>query len=427
MKAYLRTFGCRANQYDTEAVRAMLAAAGATVVDSTDDADVAIFNSCTVTAEAEADLRRAVRGAGVPSLVMGCASARAPEAIAALPNVTQVIAGADLDAVALALGLPAAAARASTSVQTGARALLRIQDGCDAHCTFCATTLARGANRSRAVDAIVAEARQLAATHPEIVITGIHIGTYGADIGKSLGALVERLVHDVPDVRFRLTSIEATGVDSRLTALFAADPRRLAPHLHAPLQSGSDAVLRRMGRSWYIAASYARAVERLAARVSPFALSADIITGFPGETDADHAATVALVNDLPFTSLHVFPYSERPGTAAANLDAPVPPAVSKVRAAELRALGAGKAAAHRASRAGGSADVIVIGNGHRRHGLTEDYLEVALADPAMPRRTRFDAALEMRGERLSAVPLGPAAVAYGSPYSGLHVGASAEG
>ena len=408
MKAYVRTFGCRANQYDSEAVRAMIEASGGELVATPADADVAIFNSCTVTAEAEADLRRAVRGVACPSLVMGCASARAPESIGALPNVTHVVAGADLAAIGMALGLPAASAFARPGVQTGARALLRIQDGCDEHCSFCATTLARGTNRSRAADAVVAEARALATVHPEIVVTGIHIGSYGADIGTSLGALVARLVSDVPAVRFRLTSIEATEVDAALADLFAADPRRLAPHLHAPLQSGSDAVLRRMGRHWYTAATYARAVERLAARVSPFALAADVITGFPGERAADHAATVGLVRDLPFTSLHVFPYSPRPGTAALRLDESVAPQVARERAAELRAIGEAKATAHRASRAGGQADVIVIGDGARRHGLTEDYLSVQLGDPGLPRRSRFGAELRMTGAALVAMPRRPA-------------------
>jgi threonylcarbamoyladenosine tRNA methylthiotransferase MtaB len=132
------------------------------------------------------------------------------------------------------LGLPH---RLDGPAQTGASGLLRVQDGCDEHCTFCATTLARGANRSRAVREIVDEAHALADTHPEIVITGIHIGTYGADISSSLGLLVENLVRDVPHVRFRLSSVEATEVDDRLCDLIASNPLRLAPHLHAPLQS----------------------------------------------------------------------------------------------------------------------------------------------------------------------------------------------
>jgi threonylcarbamoyladenosine tRNA methylthiotransferase MtaB len=372
----------------------MIEAAGGVIVDSPEDADVALFNSCSVTAAAEADLRQEIRRAAkgnsrVRSMVIGCASARDDGTIAALPGVTDVIGGADLRALAMALGIDPVLAGDRPAVQTGSRALLRIQDGCDEHCTFCATTLARGASRSRPAYEIIREANALAAEHPEIVITGIHIGSYGAEVGSSLGALVERLVREVPRVRFRLTSVEATEVDARLGDLLTADPLRVAPHLHAPLQSGSDRVLKRMGRHWYTGSSYSAACAALAARTPVFALGADLITGFPGETDADHAATVALVNSLPFTYLHVFPYSARPGTAAVNIRGEVPAAVSRDRAAELRAIGDAKATAHRAARAGGTADVVVVGDGPRREGLTEDYLAVRLADPTLPRRTRF--------------------------------------
>jgi threonylcarbamoyladenosine tRNA methylthiotransferase MtaB len=190
-------------------------------------------------------------------------------------------------------------------------------------------------------------------------------------------------------VRFRLTSIEATEVDPRLRDLLTSNPGRVAPHLHAPLQSGSDRVLRLMGRHWYTAASYARAAEEIAARVSVLALGADVIAGFPGETDEDHARTVAMVRSLPFTYLHVFPYSARPGTAATRLANQVPAAVARRRAAELRSMADEKSAAHAQGRTGGVADMVVIGEGARREGLTEDYLTVALADPSMPRRSRF--------------------------------------
>ncbi|HVZ78703.1 MAG TPA: MiaB/RimO family radical SAM methylthiotransferase, partial [Gemmatimonadaceae bacterium] len=325
MKVFLRTFGCRANHADSEAVRAMLVTAGHEVVDDPRGAEAAVFNSCAVTADAEADLRQAVRGAaraapGIRSVVMGCVAGlddRAPM-LHALPGVRDIVPGADLAHLASVLGIDAVQARAVLP-QSTTRAHLRIQDGCDEHCTFCATTLARGANRSRGADDIVRDAQALADAHAEIVLTGIHIGTWGRDIGSSLGALVERLVCDVPGVRFRLSSIEATEVDERLGDLLSAHDGRVAPHLHAPLQSGSDRVLRRMGRHWYSAAAYAGAVERLASRCVVRGLGADVIVGFPGETAEDHAATVALCEHLPFTYLHVFPYSPRPGTAATRL------------------------------------------------------------------------------------------------------------
>lgn len=407
MRVWLRTWGCRANAYDTAQVEATLRRAGATVVPRAAEADVAILNSCAVTAEAVADLRQGARRAAreqprLRTIVMGCAAALDDGTLAALPGVTDVVSGGDVAAVAAALGLVADGRPAAA--QADARATLRVQDGCDEHCTFCATTLARGANRSRSPDALVAEAAALAEHHPEIVLTGIHAGTYGRDLGTSLGALLERLVQEVPAVRFRLASVEATELCDRLVALLRDGGDRVAPSVHAPLQSGSDAVLRRMGRHWYTAASYARAVERLTAGRPVFGLGADVMTGFPGERDADHAATMALIEELPFTYLHVFPWSPRPGTAALRLGPAPAPAVARERAAELRALGARKAAAYAATRAGGAADVVVVQGGANPEGITGDYLSVLCAEP-MARRTRFAARLDARPDgRLAAFP-----------------------
>ena len=399
MKVYLRTFGCRANHYDSEAVRAMVEANGHAIVSRAADADVAVFNSCAVTSEAEAELRKVVRRsarerAGLRSVVMGCAAALdasrpAFVQIASLPSVERVIGGADLDTIARALDLEHPSLAARTRVQTGTRALLRVQDGCDEHCTFCATTLARGANRSRPVDELVREAALLAERHPEIVITGIHIGTYGRDIGASLGELMLRLVEAVPVVRFRLSSIEATELDERLIELLVGAPERLAPHVHAPLQSASDRVLKRMGRHWYTSATYAAAVDRLARRTPVLGLGADVIAGFPGETEADHAATLRAIDELPFSYLHVFPYSPRPGTAAERLGASVHPTVVTERAAELRERARAKALSYVAVRLGGVADVIVLGGARAREGLTGDYLEVRIPDPSFGRGDRF--------------------------------------
>jgi threonylcarbamoyladenosine tRNA methylthiotransferase MtaB len=407
MKVFLRTYGCRANQYDTEVVRSLLRASSIEEVDSADIADVAIFNSCTVTSAAEADLRADVRRAHaanphIRNIVMGCAAAvpnrdESIAPVATLPGVDGIVAGADVSSIAALLGVPMSLDRRE---QTGARGLLRIQEGCDEHCTFCATTISRGANRSRPYAELIEEARRLAGIHPEIVITGIHIGSYGTDCGSSLGALMERLIADVPVVRFRLTSVEATEVDAQLCVLMIHEPRRLAPHLHAPLQSGSDRILRKMGRHWYTAKSYRESVAHLASEISTFALSGDVITGFPGETEEDHRETVRLVEDLPFTSLHVFPFSARPGTAATRLRDPVSSATARARAAELRAIAADKSASHERARIGQKCDVVTI---ERGKGLTEDYLSVAIADASVPRRSRFDGVLKDEGGKLTVV------------------------
>jgi len=397
MKVLLRTYGCRANQYDTEALRAALVTAGVEETENPAEAEFAVFNSCTVTASAEADLRSGIRyvaraNPSIQTVVMGCAAGipgrderTAP--LATLPGVTAIVPGADITAVSAAIGLQAVnGAAAPNLAQTTARAHLRIQDGCDEHCTFCATTLARGASRSRLVPDLVAEAQMLALSHPEIVVTGIHIGTYGRDIGVTLGELMEQLVEAVPEGRFRLTSIEATEVDDRLARLLTSDSARIAPHLHAPLQSGSDRVLRRMGRTWYDAERYESAVLRLVEGREVFGLSADVIAGFPGETETDHTMSMRLVERLPFTSLHVFPFSPRPGTAATRLGGSIDGNTARRRARELRELASSKAQLYMSRRIGGNCDVVVT---ERGKGITEDYLSVTIPDVTIPRRARF--------------------------------------
>jgi threonylcarbamoyladenosine tRNA methylthiotransferase MtaB len=403
VNVYFHTFGCKANQYDTERVRQAFADAGVTVVDAAEAADLAVVNSCTVTHESEAKLRRYVRRqarAGRDAIVMGCAAALDDGALAALPRVRAVVGGADPLPVLRAAGLPDERVDpVLRRFNAGARGWLKIQDGCDEHCTFCATTLARGANRSRPIPEIVAEAKALAAHHAELVLTGVHIGTYGQDReggrgkgeGASLGKLLETLVEAVPQVRFRLSSIEATEVDDRIARLLIEAPRHVAPHLHAPLQSGADRLLKRMGRHWYTAGSYRARLEWLAARLPVFGLGADVIAGFPGETAADHAATLALIESLPFTYLHVFPFSVRPDAPAARMTARMPEALVRNRARELRALGDAGAAAYRAGRRGARADGVVCGrSGGRVDVLTEDYLSVYLSSHAVDGRARLD-------------------------------------
>ena len=404
MRVYFHTFGCKANQYDTERVRDAFDASGtdAVVVDDPALADIAIINSCTVTSESEVKLRRFVRHVAnvgqARTIVMGCAAALDDGTIAALPSVQAVVANADAEAVLRAAGLssppdPLFVRRGGTK----SRALLKIQDGCDEHCTFCATTLARGANRSRPVADLIEEARRLAEHHAEIVLTGVHIGTYGQEPGAgsrervSLGGLLERLVEAVPSVRFRLSSVEATEVDDTLARLLIEAPRHLAAHLHAPLQSGSNRVLKRMGRHWYTAESYRARIEWLAERMPVLGLGADVIAGFPEESDEDHRASVALLGALPFTYLHVFPFSVRPDAPAARLSGQLPPEVIRGRARELRELGEAKADAYRAARRGQRADGVVTSRVKAQvEVMTEDYLSVYLGSDLWDGRPRFE-------------------------------------
>jgi threonylcarbamoyladenosine tRNA methylthiotransferase MtaB len=406
VNVYFHTFGCRANQYDTEQVRQAFEHSHAVVVDDPAAADLAVINSCTVTHESDVKLRRFVRhlatigGGRAQTIVMGCAGALDDGTIAALPSVRAVVANADPETVLRAAGWSSPPVPLSSSRRGGtlgkSRALLKIQDGCDEHCTFCATTLARGNNRSRSVADLIEEARLLAERHAEIVLTGVHIGTFGQDVrgaacGVMLGGLLEALIDAVPEARFRLSSVEATEVDDTLARLLIEAPRHLAAHLHAPLQSGSNRVLKRMGRHWYTAESYRARIEWLAERLPVFGLGADVIAGFPTETEADHHASLTLLHALPFTYLHVFPFSVRPDAPAARLAGQVRPEVIRERARELRELGESKAEAHRAQRRGQTADGVVTG---RRKGqiemMTEDYLSVYLDTIQWDGRPRFE-------------------------------------
>ncbi|HXM38650.1 MAG TPA: MiaB/RimO family radical SAM methylthiotransferase [Gemmatimonadales bacterium] len=403
MNVYFHTFGCKANQYDTELVRQAFADRGAVVVADPALADLAVINSCTVTHESEVKLRRFVRHVAksgkAETIVMGCAAALDDGTIAALPSVRAVVANADPNTVLRVAGVASVvgARHAALLHRTGkSRALLKIQDGCDEHCTFCATTIARGSNRSRAVEELVEEARALAEHHAELVLTGVHIGTYGQDVrraacGVSLGGLLDALIDAVPAVRFRLSSVEATEVDDTLARLLIDAPRHVAAHLHAPLQSGSNRVLKRMGRHWYTAESYRARIEWLAERLPVFGLGADVIAGFPGETDADHRASIALLSALPFTYLHVFPFSVRPDASAAKLAGQVGPEIIHERARELRELGEAKAVAYRARRRGHQGDGVVSGRqGGRIEVLTEDYLSVYLGSDQWDGLARFE-------------------------------------
>ena len=408
MNVYFHTFGCKANQYDTDVVRQAFSARGAAVVDDPAAADFAIINSCTVTAESEVKLRRLVRhvakSGATQTIVMGCAAALDDGTIAALPGVRAVLANADTEEVLRAAGVSSLPGPLSAVRRAGAtgksRALLKIQDGCDEHCTFCATTLARGDNRSRTVAELIQEASTLAEHYAEIVITGVHIGTYGRDVRRAagdmaLGELLERLVAAVPSVRFRLSSVEATEVDDTLARLLIEAPRNVAAHLHAPLQSGSNRILKRMGRHWYTAETYRARIEWLAERMPVLGLGADIIAGFPGETDEDHDATLRLVGALPFSYLHVFPFSVRPDAPAARLGGQVPAAVIKERARQLRELGDAKAAAYRVSRVGQTADGVVSGRqGGKIEVLTQDYLSVYVRSQDWHGAPRFEVVID---------------------------------
>jgi len=415
-------------------MRQELEALGAGTVEGVAQAEVCVVNTCTVTNQADADARRFIRrirreNPGIRVVVAGCSPALDPNRYGSMEGVVGVVEGHDPVEVAKATlggaegagcfpGLPSrhradlvqlaftGSPRASQGDRTGqdwtggglegeglvggdllrkreagTRGWLKIQDGCDRKCSFCATRLARGASRSRPPGEVVAEARLLARSHPELVLTGIHIGHYGRDLEDraTLSELVAVLLDRVPEVRFRLGSVEATEVDDLLVELMESSGGRLAPHLHMPMQSGSDPVLKRM-RRWHTRETYRRRAMEVAERFPVLGLGADIITGFPGETREDHARTRALVEEIPFTYLHVFPFSPREGTAARDMLDPVPQRVAGERGKELRELALEKGKLYRSGRVGESAFVVLEGDGG--WALTEDYLRVAVNAPS---------------------------------------------
>ncbi len=429
-RVFFRTFGCKANQYDTERMRQELEAHGLLTTSDPSRARFCIVNTCTVTNQADADARRYIRrvqreNPGIHVVVAGCSSVLKPQVYREMDGVVGVVEGHDPVEVARATlgGLEPAPARDGALVQLGVnkpldrmdmepvggellnhreggtRGWLKIQDGCDRRCAFCATRLARGPSRSRPPEEIVREARLLAGSHPELVLTGIHIGHYGRDLAEpsSLSRLVALLLEALPRLRFRLGSVEATEVDDLLLDLLVTSGGGLAPHLHMPLQSGADPVLKRM-RRWHTREMYRRRALEIAQAVPVLGLGADIITGFPGETEKDHGRTRALVEELPFTYLHVFPYSPRDGTAATDLPDPVPQRVAGERSRELRELAREKGRRYREDRVGSPAQVVLEGRGGS--ALTEDYLRVEVSGPSPGTRSLHRGTLRGRGDHL---------------------------
>ncbi len=410
-RIYFHTFGCRANQYDSERMRQLLELRGCEAVTDPGDADAFVINSCTVTSNADAQLRHCVRrlsrsgGPGTPLIVAGCAAAVGAEAIRGLEGVSAVVPGQDPEAVAAALGVfPRQGDEFGNSVlqrsARGTRAWLKVQDGCDLRCSYCAIRLARGRNRSRVPEEIVAEARALARHHPEISLTGIHIGLYGKDLRPQRGSfasLVEELLQRVPDVRFRIGSLECNQLDDRISGLMAESQGRLAPHLHVPLQSGSNKILRAMRRA-YPRERYLERVRALCERVQPLGLGTDVMVGFPGETPADHRETVAVIEELPFTYIHVFPFSIRADTDAEALPDQVPPQVKAKRSQEIREIVRHKAGEHRRARVGTLARVVLEGD-DMAVAVTGDYLKMPAGASLRERGPRLQPALIVADQR----------------------------
>jgi threonylcarbamoyladenosine tRNA methylthiotransferase MtaB len=436
----IENFGCRATDADAAALRCDFLAHGFEPANDYSDAGVVVLNTCTVTAAADAQARDAVRkihrtNPGARIVVTGCYAQRAPEDIAQLGGVDLVagnshqteiaawvsrelkgserrgssdflpLAGLDSEPMSLTRG-PAKILTGDIFARTGVqiapsefagsertRPILKIQDGCNNRCSYCVIPFVRGKSRSLPPDAVIAEIRKLvAAGAKEVVLSGINLGSYGRDLAPRAG-LVEtarRILAETTLEQLRFSSIEPQDITGDFVEFVAAS-ERVAPHFHIPLQSGSDRILRAMHR-WYRAEHYAERVHWLRRHSKYAAIGADVIVGFPGETDEEFQTTVDFIERLPLTYLHVFSFSARPGTEAARLPEQqhVPAKVIRERARSLRALSQKKSDEFRGTQAERTVRALTLARGgdNWTEALTGNYLKVRISECLPPNEWR---------------------------------------
>jgi len=406
---FIQNFGCRATQADGAALAASLSDRGLNAADHCTSADLVILNTCTVTVSADDDVRQTIRRVHRTNplariLVTGCYAQRAPQELAGMPGVHWVVGNSHklgipelLDARADSLDfhgeLPAGIHIGDISLQREflsapvqdagerTRPNLKIQDGCNNLCSFCIIPSVRGRSRSAPAGHVIEQVRPLSAQYREVVLSGINLGRWGRDAGRPFGmrlaGLLRLLLADTGVQRLRLSSVEPMDFSDELLELMASSGR-IARHVHAPLQSGCDAVLKRMKRR-YRTRHYADRILKARRLMPDAAIGADVMVGFPGETEAEFEESRLFIERMPFTYLHVFTYSERPGTPAAASAAQVPMKVRKERNRILRELAAEKNLAFRRSFVGRRLSVVTLEPG--APALSDNYLKVELGVP----------------------------------------------
>ncbi|MGD1157019.1 MAG: tRNA (N(6)-L-threonylcarbamoyladenosine(37)-C(2))-methylthiotransferase MtaB [Terriglobia bacterium] len=462
---HIINFGCRASQADGSALKQQLLQAGLQEAASVDESQVAILNTCTVTATADAEVRQFVRrihrrNPHCRILVTGCYAQRAPEEVARLEGVAWVVGNSHKHLVSTLVN-PPLAPTASGAVSLGAfplvqvqaapvggvdnivnplptpdsgplpalacasrqagrthdavqvlvgeiteefhfapvfpddrtRPTLKIQDGCNARCSFCVIPSVRGRSRSLEPEKILAEVRRLEeAGYQEVVLSGINLGSYGRDLDRRTNFLeiLERILRESSIPRVRISSIELMDVSAALIRLVAREPR-LAQHFHVPLQSGCDRILRLMNRRYWVR-QYAERILAIREQIPNCGIGADIMVGFPGETDQDHSTSLRFIASLPLTYLHIFPYSARPGTPAAAATAQVNGRVARERSQEIRAAMAAKREAFLAAQVGRCIPGLTLDEVEEgaRVALTTNYLKVALPGSEVPANRLVD-------------------------------------
>lgn len=427
MKIYLDTIGCRLNQSEIETMSRGFRAAGHEIVASPESADMAVVNTCAVTANAASDSRGAIRRiarAGVNEIVAtGCWATLQPNDALHLPHVRRIVPNAQKDIlVAQTLNihpssfvlhpfdLEPISRQPLPGLHRRTRAFIKVQDGCDNHCTFCITTVARGESRSRRVADVMLDIRSaLNGGAREIVLTGVHLGSWGYDFASNLTELIKAILRETDVPRLRLSSLEPWDLSPEFFSLWTSP--RLMPHLHLPLQSGSESTLKRMLRKT-TPESFRELVRAAREAIPDAAITTDIIAGFPGETDEEFAETLDFVREMDFAGGHVFTYSARPGTGAARMKGQVKPGLRKKRNHILQEALAESAKSYREKFVGRRMSVLwestsEMGEwGWKMEGLTGNYLRVNAFAPS-PRWNEIDRVLveEVENDRMKGVIL----------------------
>jgi threonylcarbamoyladenosine tRNA methylthiotransferase MtaB len=401
---HISNFGCRASQSEGASIHQELLDAKAVETESAFDASVVIVNSCTVTGEADRQVRQMIRrvasrNPAAQIIVTGCYAQRAPEELSHLPQVRYVVGNSHkpmvgeiarnlleedfsthgrAEILCSSIFLEKELKPASHLGSGGrTRAVVKVQDGCNANCAFCVIPAVRGRGRSMAPEVVLDEVRQLVSRgYKEVIFSGIHLGTYGRDL-PSKTTLFDLLceILQIPDLeRLRLSSIEPLEVVPEIVDLVAEHPR-MARHFHIPLQSGSARILRAMRRP-YTPAYYADLVLAIRARIPGASIGADVMVGFPGESDEDFQSTYRLIEESPLTYLHVFPFSSRPGTVAAGMPGNAPEHVARFRAKALRQLIARKNEEFRRGMIGREIEALVLEDGS---ALSDTFIRIELS------------------------------------------------
>ncbi len=389
MKAFFKTYGCRVNQYETEALREKLAQNRfAETTEDFSEADLCLINTCTVTEEADQDALRLIRKISRRNptarlVVTGCLASRSPDEIQNAAPQALIVGNKDKENIPALIGCSAVPGPSSISGFWGhSRAFVKIQDGCDMGCSFCIIPSIRPQLSARPFEELKSEIEGLIKNRcPEIVLCGVRLGRYlSQDLGGrriDFVGLLERLIQIPGDFRIRLSSLEITDVTDRFINLFASSGGKIAPSLHLPLQAGSDKTLKEMKR-WYATGFFRKRLNALREKVPQCAVFSDVMAGFPGESETDFEESLAFIREMNFSGLHPFRYSSRPGTEAEKRHDHLPEKIILARSQSLRSLDRELRIKFAARAVGSVRRVVVEGRPGKPEGLCEDFLSVSL-------------------------------------------------